>query len=152
MLHYLNEHLCKVAEPSFMTALYAVYDANQKTMRLARAGQPLPMIYRFAEKQAIEFPCPGVYPLGIEPYEIEIPVTETKLEAGDRFLVYTDGVSERFNQEGDIYGEKRVLQLLATDSADMPQDVLAAIMADVERFAGELPADDDQALLLGIVE
>jgi len=152
MLHYLNEHLCKVAEPSFMTALYAVYDANQKTMRVARAGQPLPMIYRFAEKQAIEFPCPGVYPLGIEPYEIEIPVTETKLEVGDRFLVYTDGISERFNAEGDIYGEKRVLQLLATDSADNPQDVLAAIMTDVERFAGERPADDDQALLLGIVE
>jgi len=152
MLQYLNEHLCKVADPSFMTALYAVYDANQKTMRLARAGQPLPMIYRSSEKQAIEFPCPGVYPLGIEPYEIEIPVTEMKLEAGDRFLVYTDGVSERFNEEGDIYGEKRVLQLLATKSADKPRDVLAAIMADVERFAGERPADDDQALLLGIVE
>ncbi len=152
MLHYLNEHLCKVAEPSFMTALYAVYNANQKTMRVARAGQPLPMIYRFAEKQAIEFSCPGVYPLGIEPYEIEIPVTETKLEAGDRFLVYTDGVSERFNEEEDIYGEKRVLRQLATDSADNPQDVLTAIMADVERFAGNRPADDDQALLLGIVE
>ena len=152
MLHYLNEHLCKVAEPSFMTALYAVYDANQKTMRLARAGQPLPMIYRFAEKQAIEFTCPGVYPLGIEPYEIEIPVTETKLEAGDRFLVYTDGVSERFNEKEDIYGEKRVLRQLASDSADNPQDVLTSIMADVERFAGERPADDDQALLLGIVE
>ena len=152
MLHYLNEHLCKVAEPSFMTALYAVYDANQKTMRVARAGQPLPMIYRFAEKQAIEFPCPGVYPLGIEPYEIEIPVTETKLEAGDRFLVYTDGVSERFNEKEDIYGEKRVLRQLATDSADNPQDVLTAIMADVERFAGNRPADDDQALLLGIVK
>jgi sigma-B regulation protein RsbU (phosphoserine phosphatase) len=152
MLHYLNEHLCKVAEPSFMTALYAVYNANQKTMRVARAGQPLPMIYRFAEKQAIEFSCSGVYPLGIEPYEIEIPVTETKLEAGDRFLVYTDGISERFNEEEDIYGEKRVLRQLATDSADNPQDVLTAIMADVERFAGNRPADDDQALLLGIVE
>ncbi len=152
LLHYLNEHLCKVAEPSFMTALYAVYDANQKTMRVARAGQPLPMIYRSAEKQSIELPCPGVYPLGIEPYSMEIPVTETKLEAGDRFLVFTDGVSERFNEEGDIYSEKRVLRLLATDGFDNPQDVLAAIMADVERFAGERPADDDQALLLGIVD
>jgi len=152
MLHYLNEHLCKVAEPSFMTALYAVYDADQKTMRVARAGQPLPMIYRFSEKQAIELSCAGVYPLGIEPYEIKIPVTETKLEAGDRFLVYTDGVSERFNTEGDIYGEKRLLRLLATDSADNPQNVLAAIMADVDRFAGDRPADDDQALLLGIVD
>lgn len=152
LLHYLNEHLCKVAEPSFMTALYAVYDANQKTMRVARAGQPLPMIYRSAEKQSLELPCPGVYPLGIEPYSMEIPVTETKLEAGDRFLVFTDGVSERFNEEGDIYGEKRVLRLLATDGFDNPRDVLAAIMADVERFAGERPADDDQALLLGIVD
>jgi sigma-B regulation protein RsbU (phosphoserine phosphatase) len=79
-------------------------------------------------------------------------VTETKLEAGDRFLVYTDGVSERFNMAGDIYGEKRLLRPLATDSADNPQDVLAAIMADVDRFAGERPADDDQALLLGIVD
>ena len=152
LLHYLNEHLCKVAEPSFMTALYAVYDANQKTMRVARAGQPLPMIYRSAEKQSLELPCPGVYPLGIEPYSMEIPVTETKLEAGDRFLVFTDGVSERFNEEGDIYSEKRVLRLLATDGFDNPRDVLAAIMADVERFAGERPADDDQALLLGIVD
>ena len=152
LLHYLNEHLCKVAEPSFMTALYAVYDANQKTMRVARAGQPLPMIYRSAEKQSVELPCPGVYPLGIEPYSMEIPVTETKLEAGDRFLVFTDGVSERFNEEGDIYSEKRVLRLLATDGYDNPRDVLAAIMADVERFAGERPADDDQALLLGIVD
>ena len=152
MLQYLNEHLCKVADPSFMTALYAVYDANQKTMRLARAGQPLPMIYRSAEKQAVELSCPGVYPLGIEPYEVEIPVTETTLEVGDRFLVYTDGVSERFNQGEELYGEKRVLQLLAADGANDPQKVLAAIMTDVERFAGERPADDDQALLLGIVE
>jgi sigma-B regulation protein RsbU (phosphoserine phosphatase) len=152
MLQYLNEHLCKVADPSFMTALYAVYDANQKTMRLARAGQPLPMIYRSAEKQAVELSCPGVYPLGIEPYEVEIPVTETTLEVGDRFLVYTDGVSERFNEGEELYGEKRVLQLLAADGANDPQKVLAAIMTDVERFAGERPADDDQALLLGIVE
>ena len=152
MLQYLNEHLCKVADPSFMTALYAVYDANQKTMRLARAGQPLPMIYRSAEKQAVELSCPGVYPLGIEPYEVEIPVTETTLEVGDRFLIYTDGVSERFNEGEELYGEKRVLQLLADDGANDPQKVLAAIMTDVERFAGERPADDDQALLLGIVE
>ncbi|MBW2582891.1 MAG: SpoIIE family protein phosphatase, partial [Deltaproteobacteria bacterium] len=96
VLHYLNEHLCKVADPSFMTALYAYYDANAQTVRMARAGHPLPMIFRHSDKKAIELPCPGVYPLGIEPYEIEIPVTETKLEPGDRFLIYTDGLTERF--------------------------------------------------------
>ena len=152
VLHYLNEHLCKVADPSFMTALYAYYDANAQAMRIARAGHPLPMIFRHSDKKAIELPCPGVYPLGIEPYEIEIPVTETKLEPGDRFLIYTDGLTERFDMAGKTYGEERLLRLLAIDSADDPQGVIAAIMADVEQFAGEHPADDDQALLLGIVQ
>jgi serine phosphatase RsbU (regulator of sigma subunit) len=42
--------------------------------------------------------------------------------------------------------------LLATDSSHDPQGVIEVIMADVEQFAGEHPADDDQALLLGIVQ
>jgi sigma-B regulation protein RsbU (phosphoserine phosphatase) len=152
VIHYLNEHLCKVAEPSFMTALYAFYNANTHTMRIARAGHPLPMVFRDSDKKAIELNCPGVYPLGIEPYEIEIPVTETRLEPGDRFLVYTDGLTERFDVEGKTYGEDRLLKLLATDSSHDPQGVIEVIMADVEQFAGEHPADDDQALLLGIVQ
>ena len=152
VIHYLNEHLCKVADPSFMTALYAFYDASAHTMRMARAGHPLPMVFRNSDQKAIELNCPGVYPLGIEPYEIEIPVTEVKLEPGDRFLIYTDGLTERFDEEGQTYGEERLLKLLATDSAHDPQGVIGAIMADVEQFAGELPADDDQALLLGIVQ
>jgi sigma-B regulation protein RsbU (phosphoserine phosphatase) len=152
VLRYLNEHLCKVAEPSFMTALFAVYDASERTMQIARAGQPLPMIYRASETKAFELDCPGVYPLGIEPYEIEIPITEVALSPGDRFLVYTDGLSERFDADGNSYGEERLLQPLAASNPAGPQDVVAAIMADVNQFAGDHPADDDQALLLGMVE
>jgi sigma-B regulation protein RsbU (phosphoserine phosphatase) len=152
VLHYLNEHLCKVADPSFMTALYAHYDSKTQTMRIARAGHPLPMVFRNSDQRAIELACPGVYPLGIEPYEIEIPVTEAKLEPGDRFLVYTDGLTERFDMEENTYGEARLLKPLATDSTSDPQGVVAAIMADVEQFAGKRHADDDQALLLGIVQ
>jgi sigma-B regulation protein RsbU (phosphoserine phosphatase) len=152
VLHYLNQHLCKVADPSFMTALYAVYDAELKTMRIARAGHPLPMIYRSAEKKAFEFDCSGVYPMGIEPYEIDIPVAEVKLEPGDRFLIYTDGLTERFNPEGESYGEERLLQPLAAAHTAGPQEVVDMIMADVKKFAAGKAADDDQALLLGIVD
>jgi sigma-B regulation protein RsbU (phosphoserine phosphatase) len=151
VLHYLNEHLCKVADPSFITALYAVYDAGRQTVRVARAGHPLPMIYRAAEKKAEELSCPGVFPLGIEPYEEPIPVAETKLQPGDRMLIYTDGLTERFNEPGEAYGEQRLLKQLGTEAGDDPQKVLAAIIEDVQRFAGRHPADDDQALLLGIV-
>ena len=73
-------------------------------------------------------------------------------QPGDRFLIYTDGLTERFDPAGKTYGEERLLQSLATDSAQDPQGVIAAIMANVEQFASGLPADDDQALLLGIVQ
>jgi sigma-B regulation protein RsbU (phosphoserine phosphatase) len=152
VLHYLNQHLCKVADPSFMTALYAVYDAELKTMWISRAGHPLPMIYRSAEKKAFEFDCSGVYPMGIEPYEIDIPVAEVKLDPGDRFLIYTDGLTERFNLEGESYGEERLLLPLAAAHAAAPQEVVDTIIADVKKFAGGKAADDDQALLLGIVD
>ena len=152
VMHYLNEHLCKVADPSFMTALYIYFDANEQTMQISRAGHPLPMVYRNSDQNAVELDCPGVYPLGIEPYEIQIPVTEVKLQPGDRFLVYTDGLTERFDPKGGTYGEERLLQTLATDSSHDPQGIIAAIMVDVEQFADGLPPDDDQALLLGIVQ
>jgi sigma-B regulation protein RsbU (phosphoserine phosphatase) len=151
LLYFLNKHLCKVADPSFVTALYVVYDAEGHTLRIARAGHPPPMIYRFSEKKAIEYGCDGVFPLGVDPYE-RVPVTEAELQAGDRILMYTDGVTERFDAAGKTYGEERLLQQLETEGERPPQEVLNAIMKDVEKFANGRPADDDQALLLAIVE
>jgi sigma-B regulation protein RsbU (phosphoserine phosphatase) len=151
VLDYLNRHLCKVAEPSFITAFYAVYDGQRKKLRMARAGHPLPMIYRFADTKAVEFDCPGVFPMGIEPYD-QVPVTETKLEHGDRLLIYTDGVTERFSPDEKPYGEERLLQQLESAGNDSPQKIIDAISADLLKFAGDRPADDDQALLVGIVD
>ncbi len=151
LLYFLNEHLCKVADPSFVTALYVVYDAGRRTLKIARAGHPLPMIYRSAEKKAIEFNCSGVFPLGIDRYE-QVPVTEAQLHPGDRILMYTDGITERFNTDGKTYGEERLLRQLEAGSDLQPQELLTEIMKDVNDFANGRPADDDQALLLGIVE
>jgi sigma-B regulation protein RsbU (phosphoserine phosphatase) len=151
LLHFLNEHLCKVADPSFVTALYVVYDTDRRTLKISRAGHPPPMIYRAAEKKSSEFTCGGVFPLGIDPFD-QVPVTEAELQPGDRILMYTDGITERFNTDGKTYGEERLLRQLERDGDLQPQELLAAIMEDVDDFAGRRPADDDQALLLGIVQ
>jgi len=151
LIYFLNEHLCKVADPSFVTALYVVYDANQHTLKIARAGHPPPMIYRSSEKKAIEYPCGGVFPLGIDPYG-QVPVTEAELQPGDRILMYTDGITERFSMDGETYGEERLLRQLEGDGNLQPQELLNAIMKDVDNFADGRPADDDQALLLGVVQ
>jgi sigma-B regulation protein RsbU (phosphoserine phosphatase) len=152
LLYFLNEHLCKVAEPSFVTALYVVYNADGHTLKIARAGHPPPMICRCAEQKAIEYQCSGVFPMGIDPYAQMPATTETELQPGDRILMYTDGVTERFNPHGKTYGEERLLKQLETNRSNDPQELLAAIMQDVNAFAEGRPADDDQALLLAIAE
>ena len=150
LLYFLNEHMCKVADPSFVTALYVVYDAGSRTLKIARAGHPPPMIYRSAKKKAVEYKCGGVFPLGVDPYE-QVPVTEAELHPGDRILMYTDGVTERFNTSRETYGEERLLRQLEAGGDLQPQELLTAIMQDVNAFADGRQADDDQALLLGIV-
>jgi len=151
LLYFLNEHLCKVADPSFVTALYIVYNADRHTLKIARAGHPPPMICRFAEQKAIEYNCSGVFPMGVDPYD-QVPVTEAELQPGDRILMYTDGVTERFNTEGETYAEERLLRQFEVNLKGGPEELLAAIMQDVDTFANGRPADDDQALLLAIVE
>ena len=151
VLTYINRTLCKVADPSFVTALYAVFDADQRTLRFARAGHPPPMIYRREENKSVELAGEGVFPMGIYPYD-QVPVHETRLGSGDRFLLYTDGVTERFNMEGDAYGENRLLGELAAEAVDNPRLILDGIIEDVQRFAGSRPPDDDQALVLGVIE
>jgi phosphoserine phosphatase RsbU/P len=151
MLSYINENLCKVNKGSFVTAIYAVYDTSSRKLKMARAGNPLPILYRPSERSATELSCEGVLIMGLESYT-EVPVTEVSLQPGDRLLFYTDGVTDRFSEKRESYGTSRLLQQFGTADADDPADILKRIIDDLSLFAGHRPADDDQAMLMMVVE
>jgi len=151
VLDFINTNLCKVNKESFVTAIYAVYDGNRRTLRVARAGHPLPILFRPAEGEAREVPCEGVFMMGFDPYE-QVPVTEILLGAGDRLLLYTDGVTERFSPGKQPYGEERLCRQMERPGADGPAEVIRGIMQDLEEFSSGRPADDDQTLVLAFIE
>jgi phosphoserine phosphatase RsbU/P len=151
LLSYINENLLKVNKESFVTAIYAVYDPRRRSLRIARAGHPHPMLYRSSNKAALEILCEGVFAMGWDPYT-QVPVTEIEIQAGDRLLFYTDGVTERFSEQLELYGTSRLLQQLEKDDSDDPARILEGIVDDLARFAGDRPADDDQAMLLVVAE
>ena len=146
MVQELNRHLCQVAEPSFVTGLYMVVDIARHRVRVARAGHPPPMLYRAASGEALESEVPGVMVLGFDDFG-EVPVTEIELAPGDVMLAYTDGLTERFSRNDDIYGEARLLTVLGTHAAGSPYSLREAVVADLNRFADGRPADDDQAFI-----
>jgi serine phosphatase RsbU (regulator of sigma subunit) len=151
VLDFINTNLCKVNKESFVTAIYAVYDGNRRTLRVARAGHPLPILFRPAEGEAREVPCDGVFMMGFDPYD-QVPVTEILLGAGDRLLLYTDGVTERFSPGKQPYGEERLCRQTERPGADGPAEVIRGIMQDLEEFSSGRPADDDQTLVLAFIE
>ena len=146
MIQALNRHLCKVAEPSFVTGLYIVIDIAARRARVARAGHPPPMLYRAATGEAEETRTAGVMVLGFDAFE-EVPVTEIDLASGDVLLAYTDGLTERFSQDEDLYGETRLLKVLQSSGSGTSENVREAVVADLNRFANGRPADDDQAFI-----
>jgi sigma-B regulation protein RsbU (phosphoserine phosphatase) len=151
VLKDLNRTLCKVVGMSFITAIFAVYDGGDNSLRIVKAGHMDPLLYRPSEGETAEIPCEGTYAMGIEHYD-EVPVTEIRLQSGDRLLFYTDGLTEQFNPEGEMYGLERLCRQLSKDYGDSPKEILDTIVDDAERFAEGLPAEDDQALLLCVVE
>jgi sigma-B regulation protein RsbU (phosphoserine phosphatase) len=151
VLDFINTNLCKVNKKSFVSALYAVYDNNRRTLRVARAGHPVPILFRPAEGKARQLPCDGVFMMGFDPYH-QVPVTDIRLEPGDRVLLYTDGVSERFNTDKQPYGEERLCRQIERPDADGPAAVISGIMQDLEDFSAGRPADDDQTLVMAFIE
>lgn len=152
VLRYLNTQLCKVSDSRMVTALYAVYDADNRTLKLVRAGHLQPLLYR-PSIGVRELFCEGVFPMGLKPYgEERIPVEEVKLQSGDQLLFYTDGLIERFDCEGQMYGVERLSKQLEKTDTEIPEDKLQQIYADVASFVAGRPADDDQTLLLAIVD
>ena len=83
LLAYINDNLCKVNRESFVTAIYAVLDPRARSMQVARAGHPLPILFRPGEAQARELPCEGVLMMGFDPYD-SVPVVDIPLAPGDR--------------------------------------------------------------------
>ena len=151
VIRFLNDNLSHPASRTFVTALYAVYEAKDRSLLVARAGHWPPLVYRHADGAVEDLDCPGLFPLGIMPYE-EVPTSTHRLEPGDRILFYTDGVIERANPNGELYGMERLRPQLGHAGPADAQQTVDALMRDVEAFARDLPADDDQTLLLGVVE
>ncbi len=152
VMQYLNTQLCKVSDSRMVTALYAVYDAKLRSLKLARAGHLQPLLYR-PSLGVREIFCAGTFPLGLKPYGDEpIPVEEIRLQSGDQLLFYTDGLIERFDHDGQMYGVERLSEQLAQVVAESPAAKLQQIYADVAAFVAGRPADDDQTLLLAVVD
>jgi len=151
VLKYVNRSLLRVNDKSFITAVYAVHDPKDKSLKFSCAGHPPPAIYRIDDNQVVEAVGESVFPMGIYEYDT-VATGSVHLQSGDRFILYTDGLIERFNPSGKPYTKERLLQQFEAIGRNAPRKIVDDVIADIERFAEGRPAEDDMAILVCAVK
>jgi len=136
------------ASDRFITFFYAQLDGEAARFRYVNAGHNAPYILgRDGSHRRL---TEGGSVLGVFA-EQNFAAGSVQLEPGDRVILFTDGVTEACDPEGQEFGEQRLLGILeegrALPAAKLQEEILAA----VARFSG-VPWTDDATLLVLAVE
>jgi sigma-B regulation protein RsbU (phosphoserine phosphatase) len=124
----------------YVTAAYLFLDRAAGLMRYAAAGHPPLLRWRRGEPEVAAIEENGL-PLGLLDLarygEVEQP-----LLAGDRFLLYTDGLVDAVNAAGEAFGLERA-QTAVRETARLPVDAAADLILErTHRWDGKAAADD----------
>jgi len=119
----LNQALCGKFEDHFVTAAYLYMDLDTKIVRYAGAGHPPLLFINCSNGAARRIEQNGLF-LGMFP-EAGYSSVEMKLQPGDRYVLYTDGLPESKNATGEEFGLTRCLKVL-----DSHPRLAAAAIAD----------------------
>lgn len=146
ILTHVNDELSQDNESSmFVTVFLGVINVKTGELVYTNAGHNPPYIRRsdgsIQKVDAFHGPVVGAMP-GL-PYDQDNEL----LYPGDVILVFTDGVTEAFNEQDQLFSEERLEALLPAENYDTAESIVANSLTEVKRFAGEAEQSDDITLL-----
>jgi len=130
----------------FVTAFYGVLSLQTGDLVCANAGHNPPLLLR-SRGWEIERLRTGGMALGVlEGVRLEGQVV--RLEPDDYLILYTDGVTEAFSSQGDLYGEERLRAAIRAAEGGSAQAMLDEIDGSVVVFVGDIAPSDDMTLVV----
>ena len=75
------------------------------------------------------------------------PQPARKLESGDSLLLYTDGLTESFNNDGDFFGEERLLEAIQSNECSSASDLMDVVERSLLNFVQDVPPADDLTMV-----
>lgn len=151
MLRELNENLYRdTSAERYITLGCCLIDKEESTIEYARAGHtPLLMFLR----QHIREINPDGAGLGLLPGDLsDFDTLCTGIGPNTTMLMFTDGLNEATNKNNEYYGIERLTAIYAKSCLEgkVPEDVIAAIMNDIDKFSVSdgKDQDDDQTMVV----
>jgi len=130
----------------FVTAVYAVLSLETGGLAYANAGHNPPLLLRSHTRKLERFGTGGMA-LGVVK-GTRVEERSVSLEPGDHLIFYTDGVTEAFSPQDEIYGEERLRATIQAAYNSSAQAMLDAIGDSVVAFAGDTPPSDDVTIMV----
>jgi sigma-B regulation protein RsbU (phosphoserine phosphatase) len=141
----VNRQMCRDTLPSeFASVIYGVISPDGGRLTYTNAGHPPALLLRSGALDPLHV---GGMVIGVDPSQ-RFEQSLLDLQSGDVITMYTDGVTEALNFEGQAYGASRLRDSIRRH-ADLPAPQLAEqLLWDVRRFAGLADQSDDITIVV----
>jgi PAS domain S-box-containing protein len=128
----------------FFTMIYGVLNLEENSFNYVSAGHPPPILLSTNAEPVMLYD--EQYPIGIVDGP-EYTQRTIKLKEGDSLIIYTDGVTDAFNDSSDTFGIERLLNQLKSMSKDSISKLLSATIETLEQWCGDEKNNDDISIL-----
>jgi phosphoserine phosphatase RsbU/P len=140
LMSQVNHFLVERTEGEKYATLFCGVLSRDGRLRWSNAGHCPPLVLR-RTGEILELKATSM-PLGLLA-EAEYLVEETQLTAGDKIVVYTDGVSEAQNAKGHFFEVRRIRDVLRETADSTCEQMIQALVQAVESFTEDTPQGDD---------
>ncbi|NLO02388.1 MAG: SpoIIE family protein phosphatase [Bacteroidales bacterium] len=144
-MRYVNKLLCNESVASmFVTVFYGILDSTTGEVEFVNAGHNPP--YLLNSKGIRKLEITGDTVLGVFD-DITFHPGKIEMNPGEKLFLYTDGVTEAFNNQEEAYGEERLESLLKQYLEQPVDTIIKETMESVKMYVDEAPQSDDITLL-----
>jgi hypothetical protein len=144
----LNQIFCRDSLPRLFSSLtYIDINSESGLTKILNAGHIPPLIIRKGNIESLEKKSPA---LGIIP-NCEFLEQEVTLNSGDTLFIYSDGLTEERNENGEFFGEERLKNILLHNSSLPSQNLGELVLSFVDQFKGTAKVHDDMTMIIAKV-
>ncbi|MBX7219680.1 MAG: SpoIIE family protein phosphatase [Blastocatellia bacterium] len=132
-------------ENKFLTLFCCELDPLTGHLIYANAGHNAALLVR--DNQVVEELPAGGLPIGIT---VEFPYTirENQLQPGDVLVIFSDGITESVNEEDDLFGEDRLIEVIRRNRANTASQLRDRIDEAISQFVGKAAPVDDMTMVI----
>jgi serine phosphatase RsbU (regulator of sigma subunit) len=133
---------------TFASLFVGMFDSRTGVLQFVDAGHGHWLIKR-KDRPPEPGPMPQHLIIGVDP-ECAYAARELQFSRGDRFLIYSDGVTERTGEDNEEFGQQRLIDAIA--GAHSPNEDMASALDAMQLFVGRRGVEDDTTLVSLAIE